>query len=178
MKAYPNLILMNNPFYLKYSFLLVITLSFFACVKPTTRSVALDDKVNNYVDSIVQPFLDSSQLAGTTIGIAQGDRIIFLKSYGFSDLEAKTPLPVGATFEIASITKSFTALSIMQLMQKGRLHLDDDIRKYIAFDTKAKVVTIRQLLNHTSGITDYTRSAIPSKLKGLEFYKDTVAQML
>lgn len=121
--------------------------------------------IEKRVDSIVKPLITDSLIAGTVIGIAQNGKIKFLKSYGFSDLEKKIPLKNNAVFPIASVTKTFTAIAIMQLVEKGLINLDDNINKFIDFDTRSKTVTIKQLLNHTSGIKDYTETDIPSKLR-------------
>ncbi|MDH5379724.1 MAG: beta-lactamase family protein [Cyclobacteriaceae bacterium] len=130
------------------------------------------------VDSKVKPFIEDSLIAGAVIGVAQNGKIKFLKSYGFSDLEKKTTLETNAIFPIASVTKTFTAIAIMQLGEKGFINLDDNINKFIDFDTKNKTITIRQLLNHTSGIKDYTESDIPSKLQEEGYSSDNLLRLL
>ena len=104
------------------------------------------------VDSLVNPLVRNNKIAGMAVGVMRNDSILLLKSYGYADLEFDIPLPVTASFEIGSLTKQFTAVAIMQLEEKGLLKLDDTINKYLPIDLKDKSVTIRQLLNHTSGI--------------------------
>ena len=66
-------------------------------------------------------------------------------------------MPVDAVFPIGSVTKQFTAAAILQLRDAGKLSLDDDITKWLPdFDTRGNKVTLRQLLDHTSGIVDIT----------------------
>ncbi|MEJ8802282.1 serine hydrolase domain-containing protein [Pontibacter sp. H249] len=165
----------TNLLYIPFYF---IVLSLISCVKSSshkaTNTVSLDVHVNN----LIKPLIDSSKIAGTTIGVAKGGNILFVKSYGFNDVESKAELPANATFEIASVTKPFTAIAILQLAEKGLLDLEDDISKYIQFDSKGKIVTVKQLLDHTSGIKDYTRSVIPNKLDGITYAKDTIVRML
>jgi CubicO group peptidase (beta-lactamase class C family) len=112
--------------------------------------------LESQVDSLVKPWLDSSKIAGLSVAVFRGDEKILLKSYGYADLEFDVKLPVDASFEIGSITKQFTAAAILQLAEKGKLGLDDDVTKYLNFNTHGRKVTIRQLLSHTSGIKGYT----------------------
>jgi len=153
-------------------------LSCFSCAKPILQTTHQAKGVESHINALIEPLIDSSKIAGTTIGVAKGDEILFLNSYGFADFESRAALPAEAVFEVASVTKPFTAIAILQLAEKGLLGLDDDIRKYIKFDSNGRVVTVRQLLDHTSGIKDYTRSAIPGKLEGVEYAKDTVIRMI
>src|SRR5690349_20287545 len=78
------------------------------------------------VESLVKPLINSSKIAGISVGIMRNDSILLLKSYGYADLEFNVPLPVTASFEIGSMTKQFTAVAIMQLKEKGLLKLDDN----------------------------------------------------
>jgi CubicO group peptidase (beta-lactamase class C family) len=105
------------------------------------------------IDSIVLPLVDSSNIVGIVIGVMRHDSILLLKPYGKADLEFDVPMPANASFEIGSVTKQFTAVAVMQLVSKGLIKLDDRIDKYITFNTKYPI-TIRQLLHHTSGIKD------------------------
>ena len=81
--------------------------------------------------------------------------MIYKKSFGIANEETKQPLNENSIFEIASITKQFTAMAIMMLNEKGKLNLDDDISKFIPELAFYKGITIRHLLNHTSGLPDY-----------------------
>jgi len=146
--------------------------------KDQAQSQNKDKLVENHVDSIVSPFLKESLIAGTVIGIAKEGKIIFLKSYGFSDIEKKIPMETTAVFPTASVTKTFTAIAIMQLIEKGLINLDDNIEKYLDFSTKDKIVTVRQLLNHTSGIKDYTESDIPNKLQEVGYSTEKFLELL
>jgi CubicO group peptidase (beta-lactamase class C family) len=80
-----------------------------------------------------------------------------VNSYGFADLELDVPTPPRATYEIMSITKQFTTASILLLAEQGKLALDDEITKFFpAYPTQGNRITIRHLLNHTSGIKSFT----------------------
>jgi len=79
----------------------------------------------------------------------------FYRAYGKSDVEGDVPMTVDTIVPIGSVTKQFTAASILQLRDQGKLSLDEDITKWLPdFDTRGNKVTLRHLLGHTSGITD------------------------
>ncbi len=130
------------------------------------------------VDSLVQPFIDSSKAAGISIAVFKKNEPLLYKSYGMADLEFNVKMPVDASFEIGSVTKQFTAAAICQLAETGKLSLDDDITKYLKFDTHGNKVTIRNLLSHTSGIKGYTELPVFEKLSMFTFKRDTLLQLL
>ena len=81
---------------------------------------------------------------------------MFAKGYGMADLEHDTPITPETPFYIASISKQFTAMSIVLLAQDDRLSLDDSIRKWVPeVPSFGATITLRQLLHHTSGLRDY-----------------------
>lgn len=85
--------------------------------------------------------------------IAQNGKPVFHKSYGYREFENNIPLRVSDIFEMASVSKQFTAMIIMMLKEQGKLSYDDLAEKYIHIPYKG--ITIRQLLTHTSGLPDY-----------------------
>jgi CubicO group peptidase (beta-lactamase class C family) len=97
---------------------------------------------------------------GCALGIYRDSKIIYTKGYGLANVEENVPITPEAVFDIASVSKQFTAASILLLERQGKLRLDDDIRKYIPelpnySSTGGQKITILQLLNHTSGLRDY-----------------------
>jgi CubicO group peptidase (beta-lactamase class C family) len=98
---------------------------------------------------------DKTQSAGCVVGIVRNDSLIFSEGYGMANLEYGIPNSPKTLYHLASVSKQFTAYAIILLAQQGKLSLDDDIRKYLTWfpDLKQKI-TIRELLNHTSGIRD------------------------
>jgi len=158
--------------------LLVILFLVYACDTPSVSKESYDISLEEMVDTLVQPYIDSLQIAGLAIGVARNDTVLLLKSYGYADLEFETPLPVSASFEIGSVTKQFTAVAILQLVDKGLLNLGDDITEYLDFDTKGREVTIEQLLNHTSGIKGYTEMPSVSDYIYFEYPRDTLLRIV
>jgi CubicO group peptidase (beta-lactamase class C family) len=83
--------------------------------------------------------------------------ILYRKAFGLANLELGIPMTPENVFEIGSITKQFTAVSILMLMEQGKLSLEDEITKYLPdYPTNGKTITVHHLLNHTSGIKSYT----------------------
>ena len=113
-----------------------------------------------FADSLFRASIDSSFIAGGAALVYQGDKLLLDKSYGYASLELEAPMPEEAKFEIGSVTKQFTAAAIVKLHQMGKLSLDDDFTKYVDFDARGRTISIRRLLDHTSGIASYTE--IPS----------------
>ncbi|WP_339611489.1 serine hydrolase domain-containing protein, partial [uncultured Planktosalinus sp.] len=93
---------------------------------------------------------------GATVLIAQDDKVIYRKAFGMANLELNVPMNPEHVLELASITKQFTSVAILMLMEQGKLSLEDPLSKYIEDYPKGKEVTIHHLLNHTSGIKSYT----------------------
>lgn len=93
---------------------------------------------------------------GGVVFVAHKDQILYQSAIGTEELNGG-PLTNDSIFRIASVTKQFTAVAILQLAEQGKLNLDDNISKHIPeFDTRGDLISIRMLLNHTSGIRDFT----------------------
>jgi CubicO group peptidase (beta-lactamase class C family) len=89
--------------------------------------------------------------------VAQKGQIIYKKAFGMANLELNVPMQPDMVFRIGSITKQFTAVAILQLMEQGKLSLQDDITKFIPdYPTNGYKITIEHLLTHTSGIKSFT----------------------
>jgi CubicO group peptidase (beta-lactamase class C family) len=110
-----------------------------------------------YVDSVSNAAVAEQRTAGVSVAIAKNGRTILAKGYGFADLENDVPAKAETVYRIGSVTKQFTSAAIMRLMEQGKLTLDDTVQKFLPnFPTQGNRVTIRHLLNHTSGIRSYT----------------------
>src|SRR5277367_1294467 len=97
-------------------------------------------------------------IPGVAVGVVSDQDLIWSKGFGFADIKAKLPMTATTKFRIASNSKLFTAIAIMQLREEGKLHLDDPVVKYLPW-FKAKPagdddgpITIEQLLSHSSGL--------------------------
>ena len=117
-------------------------------------SQPLPDSTVKKIDSFFSKWNNTGS-PGCAVGIVKNDSLIFAKGYGMANLEYGIPITPETIFHMASISKQFTAYSIILLAKQGKLSLDDDIHKYLTWfpDLKGKI-TIRNLLNHTSGVRD------------------------
>ncbi len=107
------------------------------------------------VDAIFKDFA-TDQSPGCAVGATRGDAPLAAKAYGMADLEHGVPLTPQSVFYMASVSKQFTALSILLLERDGKLHLEDRVRTHVPeLPDYAATITIRQLLHHTSGLRDY-----------------------
>ncbi len=105
------------------------------------------------VDQLMASF--SGNRPGGVVAVTRGGRIVFARAYGMANLEDSIPNTTETVFHIASVSKQFTAFSIALLADEGRLSLDDDIRRYLPrLHDFGRTITIRNLLNHTSGLRD------------------------
>jgi D-alanyl-D-alanine carboxypeptidase len=98
-----------------------------------------------------------ADVPAVVLGVSDSDAAPWLGASGTPELAGVVGVTTDARFRIASITKVFVAVVVLQLVEEGRLGLDEPASRYLAADA-ARHVTIRQLLNHTSGIPDYTMS--------------------
>lgn len=97
---------------------------------------------------------------GVAVVVSERGRIVYQAGRGLADVEARTPITPTTVFRLGSITKQFTAAAIMKLVEQGKVSLDDPLTDYVpAYPQPGGAATVRQLLNHTSGIMPYT--AIP-----------------
>ena len=107
------------------------------------------------VDAIFKDFA-TDQSPGCAVGATRGDAPLAAKAYGMADLEHGVPLTPQSVFYMASVSKQFTALSILLLERDGKLHLEDRVRTHVPeLPDYTAAITIRQLLHHTSGLRDY-----------------------
>jgi len=114
----------------------------------------LPDSLVRKIDSICSK-RDEASSPGCAVGVVRNDSLVFAKGYGMADLEFGIPIEGSTIFHMASVSKQFTAFSIVLLERAGKLRLDDDIRKYLPwFPDLGTRITIRNLLNHTSGIRE------------------------
>jgi CubicO group peptidase (beta-lactamase class C family) len=113
------------------------------------------------IDSIFSAFA-SNQSPGCAAGAVGADAPLFARAWGMADLEHGVPLAPASVFYMASVSKQFTALSILLLEREGKLRLGDRARTYVPeLPDYADAITIRHLLHHTSGLRDYlTLSAL------------------
>ena len=112
-------------------------------------------QIEQAIDSIMTNYAVKDQ-PGASVLVFQDDKIVFEKGYGIANIVTQTPIEPNTNFRLASVTKQFTAMSILLLEQKKMLSLEDPITKYFsAFPSYGKNIKIKHLLTHSSGLVDY-----------------------
>jgi CubicO group peptidase (beta-lactamase class C family)/ketosteroid isomerase-like protein len=107
------------------------------------------------LEEVILAELKETNTPGAAFGIVKGDRLIFAKGFGVSNIETGAPVTPETLFRIASVTKMFTASALVTLFEKGKLKLDEPIGKYAkGLDARIAQLTANQLLSHTSGLRD------------------------
>lgn len=109
--------------------------------------------------SDIEQLMQETPVMGLSVAVVKNNKLIYTKAYGLKDAELKTPLSTVDIFRIASISKSFSATSIMQLVEKKKLSLDDDVSDLIGFKVRNPqypdvVITLKMILSHTSSLND------------------------
>ena len=135
--------------------MLVLTLQLFpkpALAKPASNSTPYEE-----IDAYIEEQLNALNIPGASLVIIEGDQIVHMKGFGVSGPAGEVPTPQ-TLFHICSLTKSMTALAVMQLVEAGKIELDAPVQRYLPWFTladpqAAAQITVRHLLNQTSGFT-------------------------
>jgi CubicO group peptidase (beta-lactamase class C family) len=139
----------------------VIFISFTSCKSSgmLMKQKSIDDIMSAY---------QSSDKPGASVLVFKDDKIVFKKGYGVSNVSTQEKITQNTNFRLASVTKQFTAMSILLLVQKGRLKLEDPLKKYFpSFPVYGKDIKIKHLLTHTSGLMDYEDLIPPTQVMQL-----------
>jgi len=111
-----------------------------------------------FFDGILPLQLERSDIAGASVLVMKDGQVLLQKGYGYADVKSKKPVDPNSTiFRLASISKLFTWISVMQLVEQGRLNLDTDVNNYLDFQIRPafhQPVTLRNLMTHTGGFEE------------------------
>jgi CubicO group peptidase (beta-lactamase class C family) len=122
---------------------------------PAARAVSNDD-LARYADQLFSRAYPAGG-PGAAVLIVKDGQVVLRKGYGLANVELGVPMRPDMVFEIASLTKQFTAAAILLLQERGKLSVSDDITKYLPdYPTHGRTITIENLLSHTSGIPNVT----------------------
>jgi CubicO group peptidase (beta-lactamase class C family) len=158
----------------------IISLPLVACNEP--RGEALEGsrgRVRSVVDSIAREAIERKVLAGMVVIAVHGRDTLLSRAYGWAEPENDVRMTRAHVFQLASITKQFTAAAVLALAQDGRIDLDAPIGSYLAHaPTQGRAITVRQLLSHTAGIPDYAESPRIGSLKRLDLPPDTLVALV
>jgi len=139
----------------------------------STHTLDAED-LGAFFDGIIPLQLERSDIAGASVLVMQDGKVLLQKGYGFADAKEKKPVdPAGTIFRLASISKLFTWVSVMQLAEQGKLDLDRDVNTYLDFQIRPAFgapITLRNLMTHTGGFEEEAREIIiinPKKIPTL-----------
>ena len=146
----------------KLSILITIAILFWQIPFITAQKITQQVKAaNKYVEKLrayeefVLRQMQRDRIPGMTVGFAKDD-YVWVKGFGYADLENKTPAKPESSYQTASILKGMTAVAILQLVELGKINLDAEVRTYVPYFPRKKFpITIRQLLAHQGGISHY-----------------------
>ena len=112
-------------------------------------------------DKLMTDFLADHKVPGAALAVSRHGKLVYSRGFGFADADKKVPVQPDALFRIASVSKPFTAVGVLQLVERGKIKLDDPILKYVPLkphldagkevDPRLKSVTVRHCLQHTGG---------------------------
>ncbi len=123
------------------------------------------DSALTQLDAFIDKHMRSAHTAGLSVGLTGRQDLLSVKTYGYADMAAKTPLAPASLFEIGSISKSFTSIVVMQMYEAGQLDLFSPVTRYLPWlevQSSGEPITIHHLLSHTSGLIngmDFTGEA-------------------
>ncbi|UCG88023.1 MAG: beta-lactamase family protein [Gemmatimonadota bacterium] len=131
------------------------------------------------IDSVVEMFLEKGEAPSYAVGIRLGEDFVFTRGYGLADLEHQVSATHQSVYRIASLTKQFTATAVLQLVERGLIGLEDDVREYLPdLSTRGHHVTIHHLLTHTSGVPSYTGLSAFEERVRLDLSHDALVDLI
>ena len=133
----------------------LLLFTFFSLVAFQSQALAQDKAAK--IDELMAQYHKNNQFMGTVL-VAESGKVIYKKGFGYANVEWEIPNTTDTRFRIGSITKQFTAMLILQLVEQGKVKLDGKVTDYLPDYRKetGDRVTVHHLLNHTSGIPSYT----------------------
>jgi len=143
---------------MKYRSTIFLIISIFFFNTFVIHAQNLKPKTKEDLTKFIQKQLKKNNVQGLSIALVEGDKILWAEGFGFADVEKQTPATKKTVYRVGSISKLFVATAVMQLHEKGKLNINDPVKKYIKnFNPKSRFgstdnITIRSLLTHHSGL--------------------------
>lgn len=137
----------------KYGLIPVLLATMHGIGDPVAQDPAADASLSAIVDSIVDREALSRSVPAVAIAIVADGHVVLRRAWGVADVEARRTATAATPFNIASLTKPFTAALVLRLVEEGKVALDDPVRRHLTWlPERYATITVRQLLTHTSGI--------------------------
>lgn len=118
----------------------------------------IKEKIIKDLDRIINEYVNEEFVPGLSVGVVYNNETIYTKGFGVKNVDTKEPVDENSLFHMASVSKTFVATGMMQLVEQGKIRLDECVTEYLPYfklkDDRYKDITIRQLLSHISGMPD------------------------
>jgi D-alanyl-D-alanine carboxypeptidase len=166
----------------QFSLILVLVVS--GCIGPrpsetSTTAVEADIALGDRMDAAAAAALREIRAAGFSIAVVRDGQLMLAKGYGYADLAERVPAAANTIYRLASITKQFTAAAILHLAEEGKLSLEDRISDYLPdYPALGRRITIRNLLSHTSGLSDVAVVPILEEAGGVGYTRDQIIELV
>jgi len=142
---------------MKYIRTLILLIVLFNGCKQASPETPISNEVKR-IHTYLRGVVEKHQIPGLTVAVTRNDTVVYTGAFGFRNIETREPMKPNYIFHWASVSKTFVGTAVMQLVEKGEIDLDESVNTYVPYfkqkDENYKQITIRQMLNHTSGIGD------------------------
>jgi D-alanyl-D-alanine carboxypeptidase len=162
--------------------LILLVLS--GCARPrpsetSTTALEADPALGARMDTAAARALREIPAAGFSVAVVRHGQPVLAKGYGYADLAERIPASASTIYRLASITKQFTAAAILHLVEEGKLSLEDQISDYLPdYPAPGRGITIRNLLSHTSGLSDVAVVPILEESGGVGYTRDQIIDLV
>ena len=163
---------------------LVLALVLPGCVGPrpsetSTTAIEVDAALGARMDAAAADALREIHAAGFSVAVFRQGQLVLAKGYGYADLAERVPASANTIYRLASVTKQFTAAAILHLAEEGELSLEDQISDYVPdYPSPGRSITIRELLSHTSGLSDVAVIPILEEAGGVGYNRDRIIDLV
>ena len=146
------------------------------CSLLSAKAIADDPRdVSEFVVTVGNQAINVDSVVGLSIGVAVGDKVLAVKGFGLANVELNASATAETVYRIGSITKQFTAAAVLLLFDEGKIDIEAPLMKYLPdYPAHGRAVTVRHLLQHTSGVKDFTRLPAYRRERPLDVSKDEV----
>ena len=138
--------------------LLIIAFTLLTTLANSQNKIKISTQDEKLIDSVGQAYLSDNKAPGMGIGIIKNGKVLYAKGLGMKNKDTGEPVTAQTVFHMASVSKPFVSTAILQLVEQGKLNLDDLVTKHLPYfkmrDKRYKKITVKHLLLHTAGVPD------------------------
>jgi CubicO group peptidase (beta-lactamase class C family) len=155
-------------------FVLFVTLNIHSSAAVESNQSPYAEAIKAFENFVIEQ-MEAEKVPGLSVGFVKDD-FIWTKGFGYADLENKMPAKPESSYRMASVSKTFTAIAVLDLVEEGKIDLDAEVQTYVPyFPKKEWPVTVRQLLGHLGGISHYKNYDVEGHIKVHKNTKEALA---